>query len=64
MTPEELKEPITKEIGELCRHRLEKRWYRRLVILNALMIICVDIPFDRCDTKNLIRASCENGIKI
>ena len=29
MTPEELNMPITKEIGELCRHRLEKRWYRR-----------------------------------
>lgn len=39
MTSEELQEPITKEMGELCRHRLEKRWYRRLVELNFLIII-------------------------
>ena len=53
MTPEELKEPITKEIGELCRHRLEKRWYRRLVILNALLIICVVAVFVMKFSKNL-----------
>lgn len=32
---------ITKEVAEGCRHRLEKRWYRRLVELNLLIIIVV-----------------------
>lgn len=32
---------ITKEVAEGCRHRLEKRWYRRLVELNLLIIIFV-----------------------
>lgn len=41
MTPEEKEAPITKEMGELCRHRLEKRWYRRLVELNILIVVCV-----------------------
>ena len=41
MTPEELERPITKQMGELCRHRLEKRWYRRLVFLNFVLIIAV-----------------------
>lgn len=41
MTPEELERPITKQMGELCRHRLEKRWYRRLVFLNFALIIAV-----------------------
>lgn len=29
LTQEEIMEPITKEMAESCRHRLEKRWYRR-----------------------------------
>lgn len=33
--------PISKQEAESCRHRLEKRWYRRLVILNILLIVGV-----------------------
>lgn len=32
---------ITKEVAKGCRHRLEKRWYRRLVELNLLIIVAV-----------------------
>lgn len=32
---------ITKAEAEKCRHRLEKRWYRRLLIVNILMIVAV-----------------------
>ncbi|KIR01350.1 hypothetical protein P261_00164 [Lachnospiraceae bacterium TWA4] len=32
---------ISKNEGEACRHRLEKRWYRRLIELNVLMIVVV-----------------------
>ncbi|MDO5520980.1 MAG: M48 family metallopeptidase [bacterium] len=32
---------ITKEEGKACKHRLEKRWYRRLIELNIIMIIVV-----------------------
>lgn len=38
MTEEEKEEVITKEIAQRCRHRLEKRWYRRLIELNILII--------------------------
>lgn len=41
LTEEEKTAVITKEVGEACRHRLEKRWYRRLVELNFLMITVV-----------------------
>ncbi|MDE6312150.1 MAG: M48 family metallopeptidase [Lachnospiraceae bacterium] len=41
LTEEERNAPITKEIGEQCRHRLEKRWYRRMIELNVLMIVVV-----------------------
>lgn len=53
MTAEELDRPITKEIGELCRHRLEKRWYRRLIEINMLMIVGVVYFFVRNFSKNL-----------
>ncbi|MCR5837080.1 MAG: M48 family metallopeptidase [Lachnospiraceae bacterium] len=53
MTPEELEEPITKEMGELCRHRLEKRWYRRLIELNIIMIIVVVSIFVNNYSKNM-----------
>lgn len=33
--------PISKMEAESCRHRLEKRWYRRLVVINILMIVFV-----------------------
>lgn len=33
--------PISREEAEGCRHKLEKRWYRRLIELNILMIVCV-----------------------
>ena len=52
MTPEEKKMPITREVGETLRHRLEKRWYRRLVVLNILMIVVVIALFAHNFTKN------------
>lgn len=33
--------PISKQEAESCRHRLEKRWYRRLIIINILLIVTV-----------------------
>lgn len=41
MDEEQRRAVITKEVAEGCRHRLEKRWYRRLVELNLLIIIFV-----------------------
>lgn len=41
LTEEERCVCISKEEGNACRHRLEKRWYRRLVVLNVLIIIVV-----------------------
>lgn len=41
LTEEEYKRPITKEEGKRCKHRLERRWYRRLVELNILIIALV-----------------------
>lgn len=41
MDEEQRRAVITKEVAEGCRHRLEKRWYRRLVELNLLIIIVV-----------------------
>ena len=52
MTPEEKEMPITKEVSETLRHRLEKRWYRRLVIINTLMIIVVIAMFAKSFSKN------------
>lgn len=43
---------VSKEIGELCRHRLEKRWYRRLVILNFLIIALIVALFVKNASKN------------
>ncbi|MBR4200984.1 MAG: M48 family metallopeptidase [Oscillospiraceae bacterium] len=33
--------PISKQEAETCRHRLEKRWYRRLIELNIFLILFV-----------------------
>lgn len=52
MTPEEKEAPITKEIAETLRHRLEKRWYRRLIELNILIIVVVVTLFARNFSKN------------
>jgi len=41
LTEEEQSACITRQEGNACRHRLEKRWYRRLVVLNVLIIIAV-----------------------
>ncbi len=41
LTEEERSACITKQEGNACRHRLEKRWYRRLVVLNVLIIVVV-----------------------
>ncbi|SFL36508.1 Zn-dependent protease with chaperone function [Lachnospiraceae bacterium KH1T2] len=38
MDAEEAHEKISKEIGEMCRHCAEKRWYHRLIFLNVLMV--------------------------
>lgn len=52
LSPSEKTRPVSKEIGELCRHRLEKRWYRRLVILNILIIAIVVGLFVKNISKN------------
>ena len=41
LTEEQKGAVITKEEGNACRHRLEKRWFRRLVVLNVLIIVAV-----------------------
>lgn len=38
---EETVDIITKEEAKACRHRLERRWYRRLIELNILVIVFV-----------------------
>lgn len=45
MTPQEYQMPITKEVGKMCKHRLERRWYRRLVELNIVIILFTIILF-------------------
>lgn len=52
MTPEEKIKPVTKEESETLRHRLEKRWYRRLVVINTLIIVIVIAVFARSLSKN------------
>lgn len=47
MSPQEYQMPITKEVGKMCKHRLERRWYRRLVELNILIIVATIILFFR-----------------
>lgn len=32
---------ISRQEAEACRHRLEKRWYRRLILINFLLVISV-----------------------
>lgn len=39
LTKEEQQASITQKEGDACRHKAEKRWYRRLVVLNVLIII-------------------------
>lgn len=41
LTEEEQGAIITKKEGNACRHKAELRWYRRLVVLNVLIIIAV-----------------------
>lgn len=41
LTEEEYQRPITKNEAKQCKHRLERRWYRRLVELNILIIALV-----------------------
>lgn len=53
LTEEEKGAPITKKIGETCRHRLEKRWYRRLVFLNFLITFAVILTLVLNVKKNL-----------
>lgn len=40
-TMEQTTDVITKEEAKACRHRLERRWYRRLIELNILLIVFV-----------------------
>lgn len=53
MDEEQRRAVITKEVAEGCRHRLEKRWYRRLVELNLLIIIVVVTMFAVNLKKNM-----------
>ena len=41
LTEEEQGASITKKEANACRHKAEKRWYRRLVVLNILIIVVV-----------------------
>jgi hypothetical protein len=41
LTAEEQNACISKKEGNACRHKAEKRWYRRLVVLNILIIVAV-----------------------
>lgn len=41
MTEEQKTEIITKQEAKACKHRLEKRWYRRLIELNILIVVVV-----------------------
>ena len=41
LTEEEQKACISKKEGNACRHKAEKRWYRRLVVLNIVIIVAV-----------------------
>lgn len=53
MEEEQRHAAITKEVAEGCRHRLEKRWYRRLIELNLLIILVVVTVFAVNLKKNL-----------
>lgn len=61
LTEEEQHEPITKEIGRQCKHRLERRWYRRLIELNILIIVAVIIMFvvNFSDYKDFVKQAAE-----
>lgn len=61
LTEEELHAPITKEIGRQCRHRLERRWYRRLIEINILLIVVVISVFvmNLPDYKNFVKEASE-----
>lgn len=41
LTEEEQGASISKKEANACRHKAEKRWYRRLVVLNILIIVVV-----------------------
>lgn len=41
LTEEEQGANISRKEGNACRHKAEKRWYRRLVVLNILIIVVV-----------------------
>ena len=41
LTEEEQGASISKKEANACRHKAEKRWYRRLVVLNILIIVAV-----------------------
>lgn len=45
--------PITKEEGKACKHRLERRWYRRMIEINILMIVVVVGVFAANMDKNM-----------
>lgn len=45
VTEEQKGAVITKEEGNACRHRLEKRWFRRLAVLNVLIVVVVLVMF-------------------
>ena len=41
VTEEQKGAVITKEEANACRHKAERRWYRRLVVLNVLIVVVV-----------------------
>lgn len=41
VTEEQKGAVITKEEAKACRHKAERRWYRRLVVLNVLIVVVV-----------------------
>ena len=45
LTEEEQGANISKKEANACRHKAERRWYRRLVILNVLIIVAVIAMF-------------------
>lgn len=54
--------PLTKKEINACRHKAEKRWYRRLCVLNLLIIIgalCVIIYFAQEDAPKTLEMESE-----
>ncbi len=53
MTEEEKQEPISRKVGKTLKHRLERRWYRRLVEINIIIVVAVVGMFISNFSKNI-----------